>query len=189
MKAIFSTGEAAEICQVSQQTIIRCFDNGRLKGFRVPGSRFRRIPRASLIQFMKEHDIPMDAIDSGKHKILVVGGDSVAALADTLKRDAKCELRLARSGYEAGMITQEFMPDLIFLGTMESPAEQLAICRSIKANPDMQHIRIVAAGKLSAGQAEQLAKSGADAILEPSTSSDKIVLKLHAVMMSATEEK
>jgi excisionase family DNA binding protein len=45
MKTVFTTGEAAEICKVSQQTIIRCFDSGRLKGFRVPGSRFRRIPR------------------------------------------------------------------------------------------------------------------------------------------------
>ena len=45
MKTVFTTGEAAKICKVSQQTIIRCFDSGQLKGFRVPGSRFRRIPR------------------------------------------------------------------------------------------------------------------------------------------------
>ena len=45
MKTVFTTGEAAKICKVSQQTIIRCFDNGQLKGFRVPGSRFRRIPQ------------------------------------------------------------------------------------------------------------------------------------------------
>jgi len=48
MKTVFTTGEAAKICKVSQQTIIRCFDNGQLKGFRVPGSRFRRIPREAL---------------------------------------------------------------------------------------------------------------------------------------------
>ena len=51
MKTVFTTGEAADICKVSQQTIIRCFDSGRLKGFRVPGSRFRRIPREALIAF------------------------------------------------------------------------------------------------------------------------------------------
>ena len=49
-KQIFTTGEAAELCNVSQQTIIRCFDQGRLDGFRVPGSRFRRIPRESLAE-------------------------------------------------------------------------------------------------------------------------------------------
>lgn len=54
MKRDLTTGEAARICRVSQQTIIRCFDDGRLKGYRVPGSRFRRIPRDSLRQFMKD---------------------------------------------------------------------------------------------------------------------------------------
>lgn len=187
MKAIFSTGEEAEVCQVSQQTIIRCFDSGRLKGFKVPGSRFRRIPRAALMQFMKEHNIPMEAIESGKHKILVVGGDSVASLAEALKKDPKCELRLARSGYEAGMLTQEFLPDLIFLGTMESPAEQLAICKSIKGNADLQFIRIVAAGKLVPGQAELLSRAGADAVLEHTVSSEKIIHQLRQVMATPAE--
>src|SRR6185437_8804050 len=72
MKTVFTTGEAADICKVSQQTIIRCFDSGRLKGFRVPGSRFRRIPREALMQFMKDNSIPPDALDNGKSKILVV---------------------------------------------------------------------------------------------------------------------
>ena len=33
MKTVFTTGEAAKVCKVSQQTIIRCFDSGQLKGF------------------------------------------------------------------------------------------------------------------------------------------------------------
>ena len=61
-KQVFTTGEAAEICKVSQQTIIRCFDSGRLQGFRVPGSKFRRIPRAELLRFMKANDIPTDVL-------------------------------------------------------------------------------------------------------------------------------
>ena len=74
-KQVFTTGEAAEICKVSQQTIIRCFDAGRLKGFRVPGSRFRRIPREELIRFMKQNEIPTDNFAGGKKKILVVDDD------------------------------------------------------------------------------------------------------------------
>ena len=42
-KQVFTTGEAAKVCNVSQQTIIRCFDRGRLTGFRVPGSKFRQV--------------------------------------------------------------------------------------------------------------------------------------------------
>ncbi len=66
MKELFTTGEAAEVCRVSQQTIIRCFDSGRVEGFRVPGSKFRRIPRTSLVKFMKDNSIPIEYLDSGR---------------------------------------------------------------------------------------------------------------------------
>ncbi len=64
MKEVFTTGEAAKICRVSQQTIIRCFDAGNFKkqGFRVPGSRFRRITRKGLCTFMEENGFPPDMI-------------------------------------------------------------------------------------------------------------------------------
>src|SRR6266705_905528 len=75
MKTVFTTGEAAKICKVSQQTIIRCFDNGQLKGFRVPGSKFRRIPREALYKFMRDNNIPTDALESGKRKVLLVDDD------------------------------------------------------------------------------------------------------------------
>src|SRR5882757_4728504 len=114
MKTVFTTGEAADVCKVSQQTIIRCFDSGRLKGFRVPGSRFRRIPRESLLQFMRDNGIPPDALDSGRQKILVVDDDAeiVELFVDVLTRDGRFEVKTARSGYDAGMLTQEFNPDL-----------------------------------------------------------------------------
>lgn len=63
-KRVFTTGEAADVCGVSQQTIIRCFDSGRLGGFRVPGSKFRRIPYDDLLKFMQANSIPTEAIEA-----------------------------------------------------------------------------------------------------------------------------
>lgn len=60
MQRDLTTNEAAKICRLSQQTIIRCFDKGFLKGYKVPGSRFRRIPLKSLQKFMEEHGMPME---------------------------------------------------------------------------------------------------------------------------------
>ena len=59
---VFSTGEAARACKVSQQTIVRCFDSGELKGFYRPGTRFRRIPRESLKEFMIAHGISVETL-------------------------------------------------------------------------------------------------------------------------------
>ena len=119
-KTVFTTGEAAKICKVSQQTIIRCFDNGSLKGFRVPGSRFRRIPREQLFAFMKENGIPTDALESGDRKVLVVDDDVelVELLVDVFERDGRFEVKTANNGFDAGMLVREFRPDLVVLDVM-----------------------------------------------------------------------
>src|SRR5210317_611337 len=106
MKNLFTTGEAAEICNISQQTIIRCFDSGRLDGFRIPGSRFRRIPRDNLIKFMKDNGIPLDNLNSeknGKIKVLIVDDDVeiIELMVDVLSRDGRFDIQTAGSGYEA----------------------------------------------------------------------------------------
>lgn len=44
---------------VSQHTIIRSFDEGELEGFRVPRSKFRRIPRQCLLDYMTKYHIPL----------------------------------------------------------------------------------------------------------------------------------
>src|ERR1041385_1256051 len=143
-KQVFTTGEAAEICQVSQQTIIRCFDAGRLHGFRVPGSRFRRIPRGELMRFMRENNIPLDRLDSGKRRILVVDDDAqiVELFTDLFQRDGRFEIKTASTGYDAGLATREFRPDLILLDYMLPDINGNVVCKSIRADNELAGIKI-----------------------------------------------
>ena len=171
MKELYTTGEAAEICKISQQTIIRCFDAGRLEGFRVPGSRFRRIPRQSLIKFMKENKIPLDAIESGKRKILIVDDDAeiIELIADVLNQDGRFETHTASSGYEAGIATQQFKPDLILLDYMLPDVNGNVVCQTIRKNPEFENIKIIiVSGVVKQDEIAQLLKSGAqDFIRKP----------------------
>ena len=165
MKHLFTTGEAAEICRVSQQTIIRCFDAGRLDGFRIPGSRFRRIPRQSLIKFMKENNIPPDKLESGKKKVLIVDDDPeiVELMVDLLSRDGRFETRTALSGYDAGILTQQFRPDLILLDYMLPDVNGNVVCQTIRKNSNFENIRIIiVSGVVKQDEISQLLKSGAD---------------------------
>jgi len=165
MKDLFTTGEAAEICRVSQQTIIRCFDSGRLDGFRVPGSRFRRIPRQSLVKFMRDNKIPLDAIESGKKKILIVDDDVeiVELLVDVLERDGRFETKTASSGYEAGLVTEKFRPELILLDYMLPDVNGNIVCQTIKRNPEFENVKIIiVSGVVKQDEISQLLKSGAE---------------------------
>jgi excisionase family DNA binding protein len=167
MKNLFTTGEAAEICNISQQTIIRCFDSGKLDGFRVPGSRFRRIPRDSLLRFMKENGIPLDNLSverPGKIKILIVDDDQeiVELMVDVLNRDGRFEVRTASSGYDAGLVTQQFMPDVIVLDYMLPDVNGNIVCQTIKRNPAFANTRIViVSGVVNQEEIESLLQAGA----------------------------
>lgn len=165
MKDLFTTGEAAEICRVSQQTIIRCFDSGRLEGFRVPGSRFRRIPRQSLIKFMKDNSIPLDNLETGRKRVLIVDDDAeiVELMADVLTRDGRFEIKTASSGYEAGISTQQFRPDLILLDYMLPDVNGNVVCQTIKKNPEFENTKvIIVSGVVKQDEIEQLLRSGAE---------------------------
>jgi excisionase family DNA binding protein len=178
MKELFTTGEAAEICRVSQQTIIRCFDSGRLEGFRVPGSRFRRIPRESLMKFMKSNSIPLDGLETGKKKILVVDDDAeiVDLLVEVLTRDGRFDVKTATSGYEAGIQTQRFRPDCILLDYMLPDVNGNVVCHTIRKNPEFENIRIIiVSGVIKQEEIDQLLKSGAqDFIKKPFDINDLI---------------
>ncbi|MDK1031417.1 MAG: response regulator [Planctomycetia bacterium] len=178
MKDVFSTGEAAKICKVSQQTIIRCFDSGKLKGFYVPGSRFRRVPRESLIQFMKEHNIPSDNLDTGKKRVLVVDDEPeiVDLLTDILERDGRFEVRTATSGYDAGLLTQEFRPHLIILDFMLPDINGDVVCQSIRSNPEFEDTKIVViSGLIEDDKVEDLLKMGVNEFIRKPFKIDELV--------------
>ncbi len=185
MKDLFTTGEAAEICKVSQQTIIRCFDSGRVEGFRVPGSRFRRIPRQNLIKFMKENNIPLDNINSGKKKVLIVDDDAeiVELMADVLVRDGRFEIKTAASGYEAGISTQQFRPDLILLDYMLPDVNGNVVCQTIRKNPDFENIKIIiVSGVIKRDEIDQLLKSGAEDFIKKPFNIAELTDKITAIL-------
>jgi excisionase family DNA binding protein len=164
-KQVFTTGEAADICKVSQQTIIRCFDSGRLQGFRVPGSKFRRIPRAELLRFMKANDIPTDVLESTRKRILVVDDDEqiVELFLDVLGRDDRFDVRSAGTGYDAGMLTEQFKPHLILLDYMLPDINGNIVCDRVRANPDLASTKIIiVSGVVKREEIDELLKGGAD---------------------------
>ena len=178
MKTVYTTGEAAKICKVSQQTIIRCFDSGQLKGFRVPGSRFRRIPRESLYRFMKDNGIPTDALESGRRRILIVDDDQavVDLIAEVLTADGRFEHRAVNNGFGAGMLAKEYHPDLIILDVMLPDINGQAVCELIRKDPSISDIKIVCiSGMVEEDKIDELKASGADDFLHKPLDIDELI--------------
>jgi len=180
-KTVFTTGEVASICNVSQQTVIRCFDSGRLRGFRVPGSKFRRIPREALIQFMKENGIPLDRLDMGKKRVLVVDDDRaiVEMLVELLERDGRFEVQTAVTGFDAGLRTKEFRPDIIVLDYMLPDINGNVVIQTIRDDSSLQDVKIIiVSGVVNREDVQNLLDSGADDFLQKPFSIEQLVRRI-----------
>jgi two-component system, OmpR family, response regulator len=181
-KRIFTTGEAAEVCKVSQQTIIRCFDAGRLGGFRVPGSKFRRIPRADLIRFMKDNEIPTDILEasvsdhsmtstldsSGSRRVLIVDDDKqiLEMFQDLLARETNMQVQFASTGYDAGLLTASFRPHLIILDYMLPDINGNIVCKRLRERPELRSTKVLfVSGVVSPDEIAGLKQAGGDDFL------------------------
>ena len=177
-KTVFTTGEAAKICKVSQQTIIRCFDNGSLKGFRVPGSRFRRIPRDQLFSFMRDNGIPTDALENGKKKLLIVDDeqDLVELMSDAFARDGRFDIRTANNGFDAGMQVKEFRPDMVVLDVMLPDINGKEVCQRVRSDKSLDSVRIICiSGMIEPDKVSDLRASGADDFMQKPFTVDRLI--------------
>lgn len=185
VKKVFTTGEAALVCKVSQQTIIRCFDAGRLNGFRVPGSRFRRIPRDELLRFMRANEIPTGVLETGLSRVLVVDDDAeiVALVTEWFESDGRFEVRSAGTGYDAGLETERFKPQLIVLDYMLPDINGDIVCRRVRETEDLAGAKILCvSGVVEASEVDRLRQAGADDFLKKPFDLNELVRRAEALL-------
>ena len=135
----FTTGEVARLCGVTIKTVIRWFENGELRGFKIPGSRDRRIPRVHLIEFMRSHGIPLGELESGapplrRKRLMIVDDDPLilATLATFFQAGNEFEIATATNAYAAGMLTASFRPDALLLDFNLGDATGLDVAQAIR---------------------------------------------------------
>ncbi len=168
-KDVLTTGEVAKICNVAPRTVSKWFDSGSLKGYRIPGSKDRRIPMSQLIRFMKEHGIPFDGITGGKTRVLIVDDDEeiIDVLETVLVEQANYEVRTALNGFAAGVECERFKPHVMLLDVHLGDSDVQDVAQLIRGDDELQLTRIIAmSGKLTDGQFQGLKSTGFDTYLK-----------------------
>jgi excisionase family DNA binding protein len=169
-KNVLTTGDVARICNVAPRTVSKWFDSGQLKGYRIPGSKDRRIPLSELIRFMKAHNMPAATLPVGKIRVLIMDSreESASALADALK--ANYDVQTVRSNFEAGFTIQKFAPHVLLVNLLAKGIDATGICTSIRADEDLQTIKIIAlANCLSSSESTALLQKGFDGYVSDSS--------------------
>ena len=147
MKKVFTTGQVAKICKVAPRTVSKWFDSGRLRGYRIPGSQDRRIPREHLIRFLKEHQMPLGELEEeGWHKVLVIGAEQlfIDRIRELLPEDDDYKYEMAPSGFEAGIQAESFHPDTIIIDMAMGRTEGLQIAQNLRRKAQYEATTIIA---------------------------------------------
>lgn len=168
VKDVYTTGEVAKICRVTIRTVIKWFEAGELKGFRIPASRDRRIPHRDLVDFMNRAGFPAEWLESagtGKRRILIADDEPgiVEILKEQFMRVGIFDVAVAQSGFEAGLKTRDFRPELVLLDYNLGDLNGLEVTRQLKSVPDLKNTKvIVMSGYLKEKDVKKVLEEGVD---------------------------
>ncbi len=114
---VLTTGEVAAICKVSARTVSKWIDCGRLQGYKIPGSRDRRVTHEALEHFMRKHRLPVTELTAitGQGSLLIVDANAATAqiLHDVMVQETKREVFVVNGVFEAGVLCERSRPSAI----------------------------------------------------------------------------
>ena len=164
-KNVLTTGDVAKICHVAPRTVSKWFDKGQLKGYRIPGSKDRRIPVSELIRFMKVHNMPTEELAVGKIRVLIADSnhETASVLADILRSRADYEVQIVGSSFETGALVQTFAPHVVLVSFLTEDIDAMGICKGLRDDEDLRTIKVIAlANQLSDSESAALLHKGFD---------------------------
>ena len=163
---------------MAPRTVSKWFDTGKLRGYRIPGSRDRRIPVSQLVQFMRAHGLPLRGLEGNVIRVLIVNGNraEAAKVQRSLDQADRYETQIAVNDFEAGMQAERFRPHVILVDVVAANIDAREILQHLRGNADLSAAKVVAmAGALTRGQTDALVREGFDLALSRPYDTDTLL--------------
>lgn len=144
-KTILTTGDVARLCNVAPRTVSKWFDSGELRGYRIPGSKDRRIPIEHLIRFMRENGMPLKGLDAGNKRVLVLDGDGdfAESLRAALAEQGSFDVVTATTALEAGAAAAESKPHVVVVEISLPDVTPESMTRFFRSDPDLEATALI----------------------------------------------
>lgn len=165
---VYTTGQVAQICCVAPRTVTKWFDNGQLKGYRIPGSKDRRIPASELMRFMRANHIPVDGMELGIVRVLLIDTNIqwLEQICGELNKREKYHSQWADNMFDIGFAAHKLGPHVVIVNLMTNGLDAAGICKYIHAKEDLQGSKVVAiAPNLTNNEKAALIEKGFDDVI------------------------
>lgn len=183
-----STGDMANYCEVTSAAVLKWIDSGKLPVFTTPGGHYR-VLRTDFRDFLTRHGMFIDegffGKSQGRKRILIVDDEPavVAFIEEALRLEGDYDLATAYDGFEAGHQLAIFKPDLVVLDIMLPGMDGFEICRRLKTDPAMSHVKVLAVtGFATEENIEKILGYGADDFLAKPLKLADLKKKVHELL-------
>jgi excisionase family DNA binding protein len=169
-KKVLTVPQAADFCAVERMTMWRWVKAGHIDAFVTPGGHYR-ILREDLLSFLDEKGAKQEmyAILPNKKILVVDDEESVCKILKKLFERELYEVEIALNGFEAGIKILKFKPEIIILDLNMPGMNGFEVCKMIKSNPVMSHIKVmVFTGFDTEENMEKAINAGVDGFLQKS---------------------
>ncbi|MHC4066875.1 MAG: helix-turn-helix domain-containing protein, partial [Planctomycetota bacterium] len=154
-KEVLTTGQVAKICNVAPRTVSKWFDSGQLRGYRIPGSKDRRIPVSQLVRFMRAHNIPLDGLETGQTHLLIVDKDVslTGVLKESLETAGGYQVNVASTLFEAGVLAGMHTPHVMVVDVTLPDVVPKELVRTVRTYEHLQTVKLIGiSGGITEGQ-------------------------------------
>jgi excisionase family DNA binding protein len=183
-KDILSIPQAAKRCALNRVTLWKYVKSGELKASRTPGGHYR-IHLKDLESFMRAKGMyPLANFQSEGKKILIVDDDSgVQKMLTKVLSSGEYEIEVASDGFEAGAKVIEFKPGLVILELLMPRMDGFEVCRRIKENANMFHVKILAiTGCDTKENKDRIMSAGADGYMAKPLDMELLLLHVNDLL-------
>ena len=186
---IYTTYQIGKFCQVNIRTVIRWIETGKLKAYSTPGGH-RRVKWSDLITFLTHNrmPIPRELDEAKKKKILLVDNDAdfLKTITEILEKIPDTEVKTTSSGFDAGVLVAEWLPDLIILNFFIPGLDGFAITKIIRENPRLKKIPIIAVTSTTdPDELDRVKNSGIDNLITKQIESESFKKKIDRILYAA----
>ena len=148
-KEALTTGEVARICNVAARTVSKWIDGGRLEGYRIPGSRDRRVHVSALENFVTAHGIPFTAEApqmATSTRVLLVDLDRTATetVREVLTDLGGFTVETASDALSAAIACGSSVPDVVVFDC--SAGDPVAFITALRSRANFANTRFFASG-------------------------------------------
>jgi CheY-like chemotaxis protein len=189
LKDFLTTGEASKLINISRSTISRNFDKGIFQGKKNPITGERFISRDSLISFMKQYNLPLEALDLEKKKILLGTADDYlfSLVQRVLSEDDRVEIERVVFGGDVLTWCSRSRPNLLIIDEELSDIPSAEVIRSLRRmGGELRDLKILCCPKDPNGQ--RCLEWGADEVLAKEGLSPEDVARTVYALLNLPQE-